>query len=116
VREEAERWLGCALTEQRWQRAQRRVEQALARVGETRPFEFADQNGLTVEQCKEPLSIGSTRFYGRLEGQRILVYPSELPSELVVAHELFHWLDPGSDGELAAHLFATRWLGLERFV
>lgn len=115
MREEAERRLGRRISDKRWQRAQLRVEQALARVQATTPLEFADQNGLTVERCKQPLTIGSTRFYGRLEGRRILVYPSELPGELVVAHEIFHWLDPGSDGELAAHLFATRWLGLEQF-
>ncbi|MCE7869365.1 hypothetical protein DYH09_03195 [bacterium CPR1] len=115
MREEAERWLGRPITEERWQKACQRVERALTRVGSSGPLEFALQNGLTVERRPSPLSIGSTRFFGRLEGDRILIYPSELPCAQVVAHELFHWLDPGPDGEFAAHLFVSRWLGLSHF-
>ncbi len=104
-------WLGRPPSDHRRQRAVERVERALDRVGSSSPLEFARLHNLMIEQIPHSLAIGSTRFFGRLEGDRILVYPSEMPLERVVAHELFHWLDPGSDGELAAQLFASRWTG-----
>lgn len=86
------------------------MERALRRVHGT-PLEFASAQGLTVVYAQEPYRIGNARFYGRLEGTLITVYPSERDVEEVVAHELYHWLDP-SGPEEAARLFASRWLSL----
>jgi hypothetical protein len=87
-----------------------RVERALRRVRGT-PLEFASAEGLTVVFASEPHHIGNARFYGRLEGTLITVYPSERAVDEVVAHELYHWLDP-SGPEEAARLFASRWISL----
>lgn len=84
-----------------------RAERAWRRVRGT-PLEFARAEGLTVVFAPEPLNIGTTRFYGRLEGRLITVYPSERAVDEVVAHELYHWLDPGGPEE-AARQFASRW-------
>lgn len=84
-----------------------RVERAWRRVRGT-PLEFARAQGLTVVFAPEPLRIGTTRFFGRLEGTLITVYPSERAVDEVVAHELYHWLDPDGPEE-AARLFAARW-------
>lgn len=88
---------------------ERRVQRALERVHGT-PLEFARSQNLTVVMAPRPCHIGSTRFFGRLEGTVITVYPSEKNVDEVVAHELYHWIDPTGPEE-AARLFASLWTG-----
>lgn len=110
-----------------------RVEAALRQVTGT-PFEELEKRG--IELVPADLSIGRVSVRGRLEldSKRVLYDPRALqdlgramdwadlpgePLELMLAHELFHLLDPGCPSHLAegaAHMFATRLLGLPYYL
>lgn len=105
------------------------VEQALNRT-QTDPITELYRRG--IEMVEADLRFGPVVLRGRLEVEEKRLYfdpvvlaelqaamswaglPGD-PLEIVAAHELFHLLQPdchGRQAEQAAHLFATRMLGL----
>ena len=94
-----------------------RVEAALARLGGLSIEAFLTQAGVRCEVCDEPARFGTAvvRGYYDEAQKRIVVCAQALepnhPIERVVAHEVFHVLDPRCPSriaEAAANAFAER--------
>ena len=119
----ARRGLGSAELEQ----ARGRVAWARARVSRPPEEELLDRGFAVVEGS---LGVPGAVVRARVDlGRRLVVLDPDGVEDLarrgvgparacILAHELYHVLDPGCPArlaELAAHLFATEALGLEQF-
>lgn len=119
--------MGKRWRDELWAEAVRRAQQARRTLGERSLLGVIREAGVQLVFTHEPHTMGTLRWRAVLdmETRLLKVYEraveelqTENARELILAHEVFHLLDPACPhkiAELAAHLFATDHVGSKIF-